>query len=80
MAFSDSVKQQALLRASGRCECARKEHNHFGFLGRCGATLTAGAYEFNHRVSQLAGGSDSLANCEVLCISCHRATRSYGAH
>jgi hypothetical protein len=37
-------------------------------------------FEFNHRQSQVADGSDSLANCEFLCTACHQNTRSYGTN
>ncbi len=81
MAFSATVKQQALARAGGQCEC-RREHpgntnvSHHG--GRCRARLVGGNWEAHHRTSLNAGGSDTLSNCEALCLDCHRATGSYG--
>lgn len=37
-------------------------------------------FEFNHKQSQAAGGTDTLANCEFLCNNCHYNTRSYGTN
>lgn len=77
MAFSEDVKKAAYARAGGRCECNRKNHNHPS--GRCTrrpASRQDG--EFHHIKSVLAGGSDTLSNCEFLCKPCHKATDSYG--
>lgn len=73
MAFPQSVKDAAMKRAGRRCECKRSACNH---SGRC----TKGGVEFNHIKSQRAGGGDTLANCEVLCVQCHKNTKSYGVH
>ncbi len=73
MPFPQSVKDAVKKRSGGRCECRRSICPH---SGRC----TARAAEFNHKQSQRSGGSDTPANCEHLCESCHRRTRSYGAH
>lgn len=83
--FPDDVVSAALKRANGRCECTRtnkdclKKHNY----RRCyesGFTLknrgTRG--ETHHKTSQAAGGQDTLSNCEILCVDCHKATRTYG--
>ncbi len=76
MAFSESIKDQAFKRSGGSCECTRSSHeNH---TGRCSATVTRHSAEYHHVLSQDAGGGDGLENCEVLCTSCHRQTRSYG--
>lgn len=37
-----------------------------------------GAWEAHHKVSVVAGGSDTLSNCEILCMDCHKKTGSYG--
>lgn len=80
MAFSEAVKQQAYKRSGGRCECTRQ---HLGALnaphhgGRCPSLLLYG-WHAHHKVSVLAGGSDTLSNCEALCVRCHELTRSYG--
>lgn len=77
MAFSESVKDDAFKRSGGRCECKRQSHTHHG-AGRCNNTITRHGAEYHHVVSQLAGGADTLANCEALCITCHKLTGSYG--
>jgi 5-methylcytosine-specific restriction endonuclease McrA len=82
MAFSESIKDQAYTRSDGRCECTRQHvglnANHHG--GRCPKTFTryGGQWEAHHIVSVLAGGPDTLSNCQVLCIHCHELTRTYG--
>ena len=48
-------------------------------FGRIGAFSYPG-FQFHHVVSQVAGGSDSLANSEFVCISCHQNTRSFGTN
>ena len=32
-------------------------------------------WEAHHKV---AGGGDTLSNCEILCTPCHKLTRTYG--
>lgn len=83
MAFPESVVQQAWKRAGGRCECRRRTHRHGA---RCSEQLVwsyrgkewPGGWEAHHITSVEAGGTDTLSNCEILCIPCHKATRSYG--
>lgn len=78
MAFSQSTKDQALARSGSRCECTRQHAGqaaaHHG--GRCATTL--GRWEAHHKTALSSGGSDALSNCEVLCISCHQLTATYG--
>lgn len=80
MPFPQSVKDDALARSNGRCECKRQHHDrpdtpHHG--DRCDSPLKGG-YHFHHIVAVEAGGKDILSNCEVLCIKCHELTRTYG--
>lgn len=77
MAFSDSTKDAAHRRAGGQCECTRILACNHG-SGRCTAKLGRNQGHFHHRTAQSAGGSDGLANCEHLCVACHRNTGSYG--
>jgi hypothetical protein len=74
MAFSEDVKARAYLRSTGQCECRRSTCD-VGHSGRCTKTLTATSGEYHHIV---AGGDDTLSNCEYLCEPCHEATISYG--
>jgi 5-methylcytosine-specific restriction endonuclease McrA len=67
MAFSETTKQSALRRAGNKCQ-------------RCKTPLTMATAQFHHKLSVEAGGSDGDANCEVLCRTCHKNTRSYGQH
>ena len=75
MGFSDKTKERARARAGNRCECKRSSCTH---KGRCPKLLNRGRGEFNHVTSVAVGGSDGLENCELLCVECHRNTRSYG--
>jgi len=83
--FPDEVVESALERAGGRCQCERtnsdclRKHNYF----RCsenGFTVNnrGTKWETHHKTSQDAGGDDTLSNCEILCLECHTATRTYG--
>jgi 5-methylcytosine-specific restriction endonuclease McrA len=73
MAFPQSVTDAAWRRSGGKCECTRAGCKH---TGRCNTTLTK--WHAHHVVSQNAGGADTLANCEALCVPCHENTASYG--
>jgi len=78
MAFSQETKQAAFIRAGGQCECRRlscTEHTSI----RCTTKLTAGRWHAHHKTAEASGGSDSLSNCEALCIPCHEQTPTYGA-
>jgi 5-methylcytosine-specific restriction endonuclease McrA len=77
MAFSDAIKDRAFQRSGGQCECNRKTHNnHPG--SKCHTSITRHGAQYHHILSQDAGGSDGLENCEALCAACHLLTRSYG--
>jgi 5-methylcytosine-specific restriction endonuclease McrA len=78
MAFSKDVTDKAWTRAGGKCECTRSCRSHAP--ARCNAPLLSGKWHAHHILSVSAGGADTLANCEALCIPCHENTRSYGAH
>ncbi len=73
MAFSMTVQIQAMNRAKSRCECKRLLHFHAGNC--CGGR---NRLEFHHILAESKGGSNSLANCEVLCRKCHELTPSFG--
>ena len=74
MAFSDSVKDEAFKRSGGRCECTRAHPSHSG--RRCATTFTRhGRWEAHHKTAVASGGTDSLSNCEALCIPCHDLIR-----
>lgn len=83
--FPDKVVIAALKRAGRRCECRR---TNFPCLGkhdrvRChesGFTWEnrGTRWQTHHKTSQDAGGPDTLSNCEILCLDCHKATRTYG--
>ena len=85
MAFSDTTVLAAWQRAGGRCECGRSNCGHG--LSRCGKVLNwyargndyaYGGWEAHHIVPVYRGGSDTLSNCQILCIPCHKNTPSYG--
>ncbi len=74
MAFPQDVVFGALYRAGARCECKRTTCGH---MGRCNEFLVAQAWHAHHRLSQAAGGSDGLENCEILCMPCCNNSQSY---
>ncbi|MFA7254072.1 MAG: HNH endonuclease [Patescibacteria group bacterium] len=82
MSFPQSVINDAWERAGGKCECARRCSGHSGY--RCNKVLDprnreAGKqWHAHHVVSQEAGGPDTLQNCQILCVECHKNTESYG--
>lgn len=85
MAFSSTVIAAAWQRSGGRCECCRSTCGH-GYY-RCNKLLSwnargndyaPGGWEAHHKTAATKGGSDTLSNCEILCISCHKNTRTYG--
>ena len=77
MAFPDSVKDQAFQRSGGRCECRRETHGHYG---RCSTTVTRHGAQYHHIIAESKHGPDTLSNCEVLCVPCHKKTQSYGRY
>jgi len=75
MEFSQYIKEQAVKRAGGRCECMRTTHTH---SGRCNAKY--GGQWYIHSRSALRSKDDlSLSNSEVLCSACHEARQLLGA-
>ena len=80
MVFSDSIVDQAWIQSGGRCECTQRSHTH---QGRCNCELLKAArgketslgWEPRHKT---ASGPDTLINCEILCLSCHKQTQTYG--
>lgn len=69
MAFSNETTKNAWIRARGRCENCSKVLQ-FGRRGN--------QWHAHHKHSVNAGGKDYLSNCEILCISCHKKTYTYG--
>ena len=85
MAFSSTVISDAWKRSGGKCECCRTTCGHG--TRRCNKTLVfsargddnaVGGWEAHHKTAVASGGSDTLSNCEILCIRCHKNTRTYG--
>lgn len=94
MAFSYQTKLLIHDNAGGQCECLRVSCFHSGrCTARYTPTLNPlygkftyaeqyifPGFEFNHRQSQVSGGSDTPENGEFLCVSCHRNTKSFGVN
>ena len=55
--FTGKTKAEAWLRAGGKCES-------------CGNVIRRGP-QYDHRIPCGDGGSNDLANCQVLCEFCH---------
>lgn len=68
--------------AVGRCECIRRCPTHAG--RRCNRVLDPNnqkpgmQWHSHHVISQDDGGPDTLTNCQVLCLDCHKNTENYG--
>ena len=85
MAFSSAVIAAAWQRSGGRCECCRTTCGH-GYY-RCNRALNwyargndyaADGWEAHHVIAVEYGGPDTLENCRILCIPCHKKTPTYG--
>jgi len=83
--FPEEEIKKALANAERRCECRRtnpdclKRHDRV----RCSVSgLTMGnrgtKWQAHHKTSQDKSGKDIASNCEILCMPCHKATRTYG--
>ena len=85
MSFSQDIIDQARRRAGGKCECTRSQcPAHSGY--RCNKVLdpknsqSGMEWHAHHTTSQDAGGTDTLQNCEILCVECHKNTESFGGN
>lgn len=86
MPFSEEIVKKAWERAKGKCECTRITHNNHS--DRCcnktlcfdnrGKDGERGAWEAHHKTAAVSDGKDTLSNCEILCMDCHKQTESYG--
>lgn len=65
MAFSEETKKQAWRRAGGKCE-------------KYGTDLSGQSWHAHHKQSLESDGHDGLSNCQVLCLDCHKDTKTYG--
>lgn len=58
--FTNATKRDAFVRAKGKCE-------------GCGFKLRSGEAHYDHIVAEWLTRDNSLENCQVLCIPCHKA-------
>jgi hypothetical protein len=78
MALKESVVDQAWARSGGRCECTDTSHGH---SKQCGHELLrdrrcAEPFYWWEAHKKVAGGDDTLINCEILCQECSKQTRT----
>ena len=59
--FSAKTQEQALKRSGMICENRK-----------CCAPLSKGKYHFDHILPAALRGKPTLANCQVLCVPCHK--------
>jgi hypothetical protein len=71
MPFSAAIKQRALERAGGRCECTLSVCSQHPPGVRCNAALR-GEWHAHHKVAVVFGGSDDIGNSQVMCLDCFR--------
>ena len=74
MPFSDEVVEAAWKNADGKCERCGKSLSK----GNRGEEGARGAWEAHHKTSVAAGGGNTVSNSEILCLDCHKASRTYG--
>lgn len=60
--FPPAVRRAAWTRCGGFCEGED-----------CGAKLWTPKFEYDHVLACALGGDNSLENCAVLCLPCHKA-------
>ncbi|AGP40762.1 HNH endonuclease [Sorangium cellulosum] len=82
----DRERLKAFEAAGGRCQCERKECDE-GHADRCpnefapedrGGADDPDAWQAHHWRARSRGGTDNQANCEIVCVPCHKSTDSYG--
>lgn len=56
--FPAKVRDKAADRANGKCQ-------------KCGLPFAGKKMHFDHILPLALGGESSVANCQVLCVSCH---------
>jgi len=76
--FPQSVIDAAWRRAQGRCECTENCHSVWT---RCNKPLDPrnimpGMRWHAHHIN--SEGDSVLSNCKILCVPCHKNTRSFG--
>ena len=57
--FTNATKRDAFVRAKGKCE-------------GCGFKLRSGEAHYEHIVAEWLTRDNSLDNCQVLCVPCHK--------
>jgi 5-methylcytosine-specific restriction protein A len=65
--FKKPVMREALTRSGGLCEGILSCGN------RCNVNLWQKPRHFDHVIPDAIGGKNDLANCQVLCLECHKA-------
>ena len=72
--FSRATKRAAWERCGGRCEgWILDDPNHFhgsGFV--CCAPIDVGSFHYDHIDNVWTSQDNSLENCQVLCVPCHK--------
>lgn len=63
--FTKRTMREAYERSEGLCEGILKDGT------RCNANLANKAKHFDHIIPDAIGGTNDLANCQVLCVPCH---------
>jgi len=64
--FPRKVRDATFARSGGRCE---------GRINgmRCGSDISDGRCDYDHILPAALGGKADIANCQVLCVACHKA-------
>jgi len=64
--FTNATKRDAFVRADGRCEGKMPNGE------RCNMKLRSGEAEYDHIIAEWLTRDNSLENCQVLCVPCHK--------
>jgi len=75
--FSDATQQMALARQKFRCASCGTRVTQLGNAGRVAHQYSEGAQAHHVRHVKFGGGA-SVANCAILCSSCHYAAHEGG--
>ena len=70
--FSAKTKAAAWERANGMCEGLIVTERSWPTPVRCNAPVDIGCFHYDHIDPVWISGSNSLTNCMVLCVPCHK--------
>jgi hypothetical protein len=73
MAYTIDILRQAWKRSDGRCECMKSINGH---SIRCNKPLITKNKDKWEPQTLSRDNKDTLSNCRIYCLDCHKATTS----